>query len=171
MKKFNLNTGFTLIELLVVVAIIGVLAAVVLASLNTAKSKGNDAAVKSNIDNLRYQAEVNYDNYGCYNNANTCSGTVPAALAVGSCAGTMSGLFADARFFSGVKAAYNAGAGLSACSQLVGGTNWAIAVQLNNPTTGLAAWCVDSQGKSKQETLSANTQVGINAIVTAGVCS
>ena len=165
-KKFQ--KGFTLIELLVVVAIIGILASVVLASLNSARGKGNDAAVKSNLDNLRSQAEINYDNYGCYNSAATCSSTVPAALAVGSCGGTMTGLFADTKFFSGVNAAIKAGGGLSACSQLIGGTNWAAAVQLNSSNT--SAWCVDSMGKSKQETI-VNTQAGINAIATAGVCS
>ena len=165
------TTGFTLIELLVVVAIIGVLATVVLAALNGARSKGSDAAVKSNLANLRAQAEVNYDLYGCYTNAAPCNSTTPAALAVGSCGGTMSGLFADTKFFSGVKAAMNAGAGFSACSQVVGGTNWAVAVQLNSPTSGLNAWCVDSQGKSKQETMATKDQAGISGVATGGVCS
>ena len=53
--------GFTLIELLVVIAIIGVLSAVVLASLNTARSKGNDAAIKSDLNGIRTQAAIYHD--------------------------------------------------------------------------------------------------------------
>jgi prepilin-type N-terminal cleavage/methylation domain-containing protein len=71
MTIFNKNVrnergGFTLIELLVVIAIIGVLSAVVLASLNSARNKGADAAIKSNINNARAQAELFYDNANSY---------------------------------------------------------------------------------------------------------
>jgi prepilin-type N-terminal cleavage/methylation domain-containing protein len=59
MKKTN--RGFTLIELLVVIAIIGILSAVVLASLNSARGKGANAAIKSNLANLRAGAEMFYD--------------------------------------------------------------------------------------------------------------
>jgi len=54
----NRAKGFTLIELLVVIAIIGVLSAVVLASLNAARSKGSDASVKQNLIGTRAQAEL-----------------------------------------------------------------------------------------------------------------
>jgi len=61
--KFNSQKsqkGFTLIELLVVIAIIGILSSVVLASLSSARGKGNTAAIKSTLVNARTQAELIY---------------------------------------------------------------------------------------------------------------
>ncbi len=55
------NRGFTLIELLVVIAIMGVLASVVLASLNAARDKGADAAIVQSINNMRGEAELFFD--------------------------------------------------------------------------------------------------------------
>ena len=46
---------------LVGIAIIGILASVVLASLNTARSKGQDASIKANLSNIRAQAELYWD--------------------------------------------------------------------------------------------------------------
>lgn len=66
MIKQTFKRGFTLIELLVVIAIIGILASVVLASLNSARDKGTDAANKSNLNNIRAQAEIVYDDDGDY---------------------------------------------------------------------------------------------------------
>jgi type IV pilus assembly protein PilE len=62
MMKQTTTRGFTLIELLVVIAIIGILASVVLASLNSARDKGANASIKSSINNTRAQAELVYDN-------------------------------------------------------------------------------------------------------------
>ena len=85
--------GFTLIELLVVIAIIGILSSVVLASLNTARSKGSDAAVKSNISNMRAEAELWYDSNGS-SYSNFCSDSVwtKASTSIGNaqCIGTAS---------------------------------------------------------------------------------
>jgi prepilin-type N-terminal cleavage/methylation domain-containing protein len=63
MKRFSrsLRPGFTLIELLVVIAIIGILASIVLASLNTARKKSRDARRVADIKQIQLALELYFD--------------------------------------------------------------------------------------------------------------
>ena len=149
--KINLKKGFTLIELLVVVAIIGVLASVVLASLNTARSKGGDAAIKANLSNIRSQAEILYDTWGNY-----AVDATPTYFALNQCTNTGTGadtLFSNPTIWNQIKAAYDAGAGVTSTRCFSSSGAYAVAVQLKtsdgNTLPGADSWCVDSAGSSK----------------------
>lgn len=137
-KNMRKNRGFTLIELLVVIAIIGILSSVVLASLNTARAKGSDAAIKANLGNIRAQAEIFYD-------ANNHYG-VDSADCV-----TASTIFVDATITAAVNAAELASGGSATCLADDGdpaagtaATSWAISVPLK--TDPLESWCIDYTG-------------------------
>lgn len=65
-SKENKNLGFTLIELLVVVAIIGLLASIVLVSLNNARIKSRDAKRITDMTQIVKAAEFFYDSQGQY---------------------------------------------------------------------------------------------------------
>lgn len=66
--KYEVAThrGFTLIELLVVIAIIGILASVVLASLNSAREKSRNAAYLSQVKEYQKALELYYSQNGSY---------------------------------------------------------------------------------------------------------
>lgn len=59
--RTRIKAGFTLIELLVVIAIIGVLASIVLASLNTARRKSRDARRIADIKQIQLALELYFD--------------------------------------------------------------------------------------------------------------
>src|SRR3989344_3793820 len=88
MKKQKISQkGFTLLELLVVVAIIGLLTTVVLVALTSARNKGADAGVKSNLRNANAQAEIFFGTNTVSPNSYTgvcTNGVVGGAAGVGA---------------------------------------------------------------------------------------
>ncbi len=75
--------GFTLIELLIVVAIIGLLSAVVLVSLNSARRSANDAKRKADLKQIANAMEMYYDTNSTYPTVAS-----PGGCTVASCANT-----------------------------------------------------------------------------------
>jgi prepilin-type N-terminal cleavage/methylation domain-containing protein len=138
----NTRKGFTLIELLVVIAIIGILSSVVLASLNTARGKGADASIKSNLAQIRAQAEIVYDGNTPNSYSGLCANVVVAAQTAGaasSLGGTVVNVLATAGTASTV-----------VCHVDVTNAAWAVSSALKSNTAN--SWCVDSTGASKQIT-------------------
>ena len=123
-REQTLSSGFTLIELLVVIAIIGILSAGVLASLNTARSKGNDAAIQSDLATIQTQAEISYgDSNNSY--ANVCT---------------------DPTIVKAIAGATSASAGTVVCNPS------ATAYAVSSPLSTGGAWCVDSTGVARKAT-------------------
>lgn len=75
--------GFTLIELLVVIAIIGVLASIVLASLNSARRKSRDARRITDLKQIQLALELYFDAQGSTYPVATATCTTPATTGVG----------------------------------------------------------------------------------------
>ncbi len=123
--------GFTLIELLVVIAIIGILSSVVLSSVNKARDKAANSAVKSDLKGMRNQAELFYDDNNNY--LNVCS---------------------DPRVVQGLDAASIAGTGVNTSYECNSDAlSWAAETPLKVPDTdGSTYWCVDTNGTSVGET-------------------
>lgn len=124
------NKGFTLIELLVVIAIIGILSSVVLASLTTARSKGQAAAVQNQLSNMRAQAELYYStNNNQYNSgANTTTCTAGMFSSTNGLAALIAGSDKDA-----------------ALTCFASSTAWSVQADVDGTAD---VYCVDSTGKS-----------------------
>ncbi len=149
--KYSSQKGFTLIELLVVIAIIGILSSVVLASLTSARTKGNDAAIKSNLTSLRAQAELLYSNAGnSYGVAKTVAYTGKCDLTVANDAFGTTTAGTLKTIMTGLNSVL--GNATSSCAVASGSSAaWAAAATLSDNTS----WCVDSAGVSKSGIIAA----------------
>ena len=149
MNIFNKGRGFTLIELLVVVTIISLLTSIVLVSLNSARTKGADSAIKTNLNNARPQAELyhanNTDSYGTSGYPNTGTGICSSAV-----------LPAGTGIYQMLSAADAQSANVD-CDSIT--TAWAAQAQLIASTN---FYCVDSAGAAK---IIASPGKGANATV------
>jgi len=127
----RLNRGFTLIELLVVIAIIGILSSVVLSSLNTARAKGGDAAVKSEMSSMKNQAALYADDNNSSFGTDGTDCANPDSLFDPAATNSLNPLVVDAQ----TKAAATATCANTADS-------WVVSVPLKTGDN----WCVDSTG-------------------------
>lgn len=154
----NFRKGFTLLELLVVVAIIGLLTSIVVISLTNARNKGIDAGVQSNLRNAISQAEIFYGINTAAPNSYTSvctNGTVGGAPGIGA------HVFAAAKAARLSNYATNPALGgtLTTATCNYGTNAWAAEAPLS--TSG-KMWCVDSAGKSKEESSSIGTGTACN---------
>ncbi len=143
------NRGFTLMELLVVIAIIGVLTAVVLASLNGARLKSSDSFIKAQLGQIRNSAEAYYSTNGTYGSpvsemnlnkgSNLDSSMCSSFVSFWTCDNNAR-IGTNTLFATSNKGWFMIGPG---------GSTYALTAQLS----GGNYWCIDSLGNTRTETV------------------
>lgn len=131
--------GFTLIELLVVIAIIGLLSSVILASLNGARNKGADAAIKSQMKSIQSQAEIVYDNATPNSYEGVCEddNIVTQVTSAKNSSGATTLSFVDTT------------ASVHDTTAVCHDSADAYAIEIPLKTTNTSSYCTDSDGKAE----------------------
>ena len=179
------DKGFTLIELLVVIAIIGLLASIILVSLNGARIRARDARVHASLNQVRNIAERLFDGRAypdgaaAGNNGFATPVYTGGVLAAGGAAGCTGDTTRDANLrildqevrvqqgepltAAGCTDAAAANTGARVGVFIVkNAALTAYAAYTALPSAGTNGWCVDSTGVSRAYTL-----VAANPAVTA----
>ena len=150
MKRYT--KGFTLIELLVVIAIIGILASVVLVSLQSARKKGNDARVISSVNQIRTALETEYNGstYASLSNAGA-----PAALAERPLfSANIETLIADIltqQASGGLTAAYGLNSSVVITKDVTVKPGKGYAIYAKLPSDANKVFCIDGLGKTRND--------------------
>jgi prepilin-type N-terminal cleavage/methylation domain-containing protein len=171
MKRYT--KGFTLIELLVVIAIIGILASVVLVSLQSARKKGSDARVMSAVQQIRTSLETS-TNGSSYPDLVIAGAphwySARPTNATGSTGGNIDTLVGDI-LSQQTSAGITSGWGINQSVVITKDTDspatkgYAIYAKL--PSDPTKAFCIDGNGSTKTTTFPANE---VNSVAAATNC-
>lgn len=155
MKTFSFDNskGFTILELLIVIAIIGILAAVILASLSGARVKARDVAIKDEMSKMRTAAELSRAAIGSYDDVcdeNTDAGKLFRSAFVraaesGSAQSVQCNDSGSGHYWQNLNASLPLNTAGSAAGPDANGSYWGATIQLSDGTW----FCVDHLGKSQ----------------------
>lgn len=150
-----MKRAFTLIELLVVIAIIGILSAVVLASLGVARERAREASIRSTLKNMSAEVELLYENSGNYAFVQNCHASSTHMLAKFVTALTEQGTTVR-------------------CSSLTVGddatTRWGVTASILG-ATDLTAWSASSEGVVTWDSGDSNSGTATNWNNAMAACS
>jgi prepilin-type N-terminal cleavage/methylation domain-containing protein len=149
----NLKLGFTLIELLVVISIIGILAALSLASFSTAQKEAKDTERKSDLSQYQNSLEMFANKNGGLYYSLTASSRASATLCTGL---LITGCPEDPKYSSDNTVYYKYES--DGINGTTSATKYVLWAKLENSSN---YWIVCSNGKSGTQTNAPNPAAGV----------